>query len=83
MTARDALDALLSTDPRDIGCDAVFDAIDAYVELVVAGVDPEARYPGVAAHLRACPPCGADLDGLLGAVRAEAALVDGRGDAPT
>lgn len=74
MTALDVLDALLSTDPRDVGCDAVFAAIDVYVELVVAGEDPDVRYPGVTVHLRACPPCETDFDGLVAAVRA--------GDAP-
>jgi hypothetical protein len=27
------------------------------------------RYPGIAAHLRACGPCGEDFEGLLAAVR--------------
>jgi hypothetical protein len=31
--------------------------------------DAEERYPGIAAHLRACGPCGEDLEGLLAAVR--------------
>ena len=29
-------------------------------------------YPGIAAHLRACGPCGEDFEGLLAAVRGEA-----------
>ena len=33
--------------------------------------DAEERYPGIAAHLRACGPCGEDLEGLLAAVRGE------------
>ena len=32
------------------------------------GSAPE-RYPGIAAHLRACGPCGQDFDGLLAALR--------------
>ena len=32
----------------------------------------EGRYPGIAAHLRACGPCGEDFEGLLAAVRGEA-----------
>ncbi len=69
MSASDVLRAMLSTDPRDVGCDLVFAAIDAYVDLVVAGEDPELRHPGVTAHLRSCPPCHTDFEGLLAAIR--------------
>ena len=27
------------------------------------------RYPGIAAHLHACGPCGEDFEGLLAAIR--------------
>jgi hypothetical protein len=30
------------------------------------------RYPGIAAHLAACGPCGEDFDGLLAAIRGTA-----------
>ncbi len=30
------------------------------------------QYPGIAAHLRACGPCGEDFDGLLAALREQA-----------
>jgi len=30
------------------------------------------RHPGIAAHLRACGPCGEDFEGLLTALRHEA-----------
>ncbi len=69
MTVHDTLGALLTTDPRDVGCDAVFAAIDVYVDLVAAGGDPEQTYPGITAHLRSCPPCGSDFEGLLAAAR--------------
>ena len=45
---------------------------DVYVEVVAAGGPAEQRYPGIAAHLRACGPCGEDFEGLLAAVRGEA-----------
>ena len=32
-----------------------------YAELAAAGGPVEERYPGIAAHLRACGPCGEDL----------------------
>jgi hypothetical protein len=42
-----------------------------YAELVSAGDPAEQRYPGIAAHLLACGPCGEDFEGLLAAVRSE------------
>jgi hypothetical protein len=66
------LDDFLRTDPRDVGCDQAMEMLHVYVELVAAGVPAEQQYPGIAAHLRACGPCGEDFQGLLAAVRREA-----------
>ncbi len=68
--AQEALDRFLTTDPNDAGCEQTVALLDAYVELVVRGEDPETRYPGLAAHLRTCLPCADDFDGLLATVRA-------------
>jgi hypothetical protein len=43
-----------------------------YAELVASGAPAEQRYPGIAAHLRACGPCGEDFEGLLAGLRQEA-----------
>jgi hypothetical protein len=67
MSDFDELDRFLATDPLDVGCAETMDLLHVYVELVLAGV--EQRYPGVAAHLRACDPCSTDFDGLLPAAR--------------
>ena len=67
-----ALDNFLRTDPRDVGCDQAMEMLHVYVELVAAGDQAEQRYPGIAAHLRACGPCGEDFEGLLAAVRGKA-----------
>ena len=67
--ARHALDQFLTTDPADVGCDEALAVMHVYVELLAAGEDAEARHPGVAAHLRACGPCGDDYDGLLRTIR--------------
>jgi hypothetical protein len=67
--ARRVLDRFLRTDPRDVGCEQAVAMLHAYVELVVAGEDPEVRQPGVAAHLRACAPCLEDCEGLVLTVR--------------
>lgn len=65
-----ALDRFLRTDPRDVGCEEAMEVLDIYVDVVSAdGADAaERRLPGVAAHLRACGPCGEDFTGLLAAV---------------
>jgi hypothetical protein len=65
---RAVLDAFLRTDPADVGCGQTMELLHAYCELIVAGHDPQVRYPGLAAHLRACSPCQDDLDGLLALV---------------
>jgi hypothetical protein len=63
------LDEFLRTDPQDVGCAQAMEILHVYVDLVVAGGPAEERYSGVAAHLRACGPCGEDFEGLLAAVR--------------
>ena len=65
------LNEFLRTDPQDVGCTQAMEILHVYVDLVVAGGPAEERYPGVAAHLSACGPCGEDFEGLLAAVRGE------------
>jgi hypothetical protein len=66
-----ALERFLRTDPRDAGCDEAMAILHVYADLVAAGVDAAARYPGFAVHLAACGPCGEDFAGLLAAVAGE------------
>ena len=65
------LDRFLLTDPRDVGCAQAIEILNVYAELVAAGEPAEQRYPGIAAHLHACGPCGEDFAGLLTALRDE------------
>jgi hypothetical protein len=67
VTGWDELDRFLQTDPRDVGCDEALRLLHVYVDLILGDSAEEAarRYPGIAAHLRACGPCNADFDGLL------------------
>jgi hypothetical protein len=67
-----ALDRFLRTDPRDVGCAEAMELLHVYVDLVAAGEPAEQRYPGIAAHLRACGPCDEDFEALLAAVRDDA-----------
>jgi hypothetical protein len=72
MTRWPELERFLRTDPRDVGCDDALAVLHIYAEIMARGEDPEVRFPGVSAHLRACGPCAEDLNGLLEAIRASA-----------
>ena len=66
-----ALDRFLRTDPRDSLRRGVRDAAC----LRRSGRrrrTGEQRYPGIAAHLRACSLCGEDFEALLAAVHDDA-----------
>ena len=69
MSDRWDLEALLRAEDGDAGCSPGEDVLDAYVELELAGRDPAAAFPGTAVHLRSCPGCQLDHDGLLEAAR--------------
>lgn len=63
---RELLDRLLVTDPVDVGCDEAMAALHVYVDLFVSDHETaKSCYPGIAAHLAACGPCGDDFTGLL------------------
>jgi hypothetical protein len=63
------LDDLLRSLDGDAGCTAGEEILDEYVELELAGEDPAAVFPGTSIHLRSCPGCRADHDGILEAAR--------------
>jgi len=69
MTDLDGLDGLLRAEDGDAGCNAGVPILDEYVDMELRGEDPATRFPGTAIHLRACPGCRADHDGLLDAAR--------------
>jgi len=71
MNNQEILGRFLHTDPRDVGCGEAIAVLHVYVDLIASGQDAAARYPGVAAHLAACGPCGEDFAGLLAAVATE------------
>lgn len=62
------IDRFLDTDPRDVGCEEAMEVLHVYADLAAQGENPESRYPGVAAHLTACGPCGEDYRALLLAI---------------
>ena len=56
MTRR-ALERLLGPTGHQLTCDGCFELVDEYVELEVAGLDADARVPGMRGHLDGCSAC--------------------------
>jgi hypothetical protein len=52
----------------ELGCDACFEHLDRYVELVLAGADADSAVPGLRAHLEGCPACREEHDSLYALV---------------
>ena len=63
--AENQVDGLLGPEEPEVGCDDCFAALDRYVELELAGEDPDAHLPGVRAHLAGCLACREEHEGLL------------------
>ena len=51
------VDGLLGPEEPEVGCDDCFAELDRYVELELAGQDPDPHLPGVRAHLAGCQAC--------------------------
>jgi hypothetical protein len=55
---------LLGPAGPELSCEACFQELDRFVELELAGVDAEARIPGMRAHLQGCRACAEDYASL-------------------
>jgi hypothetical protein len=55
---------LLGPEEPELGCDDCFAELDRYVELELAGHDPEAEVPGLGAHLAGCQACREEHESL-------------------
>jgi hypothetical protein len=71
---KQVLGRLLGPAGPEVGCDECFDHLDRYVELELAGQDPEAAIPGLRAHLEGCPACREDHESLRTLVGGEQQL---------
>ena len=60
----DPLESLLGPAGPEITCEACFGVLDEYVDAELAGEDPDARIPGMRAHLHGCPACREDHESL-------------------
>jgi hypothetical protein len=65
------IDRLLGPRGPEVSCEECFERLDEYVELELAGEDADARVPGMAAHLEACPACHEEHDSLRELVLAD------------
>lgn len=68
---RDLLGRVPGPAGPELGCDDCFEQLDRYVEVEVAGGDPDAAVPGMSAHLERCPACHEEHDGLVALLRAQ------------
>ena len=64
-TRAESLGRLLGPVGREVGCDECFELLDEFVELKLAGLDADARVPGLRAHLEGCPACREEHDSLV------------------
>ena len=60
----ETLGRLLGPGEAEVGCDVCFDELDRYVELELAGEDPDIESPGLRAHLTGCPACREEHESL-------------------
>jgi anti-sigma factor RsiW len=68
---RSKLHRLLGPGQPEIICEVCFDELDHYVDLELAGADPEAAIPGMRAHLNGCPACAEEHQSLTALLRHE------------
>jgi hypothetical protein len=61
---REQLARLLGPAGPEVSCEECFELLDQYVELELAGEDPDARLPGMRNHLLGCPACDEDHESL-------------------
>jgi hypothetical protein len=69
MNERDPLTRLLGTPGADAGCEGGLVHLAEYVEGELSGLDVRGLFPALAAHLRNCPACAEDYEGLVALVR--------------
>ena len=65
--------ALLGPPGPELTCEECFEHLDRYVDLELAGADPDRAVPGMRAHLEGCPACLDDHASLVVFVASAAA----------
>ena len=69
MNERDPLTRLLGTAGEDSGCEGGMAVLAEYVELELDRRNTDELFPGLAVHLRNCPACAEDYEGLVALAR--------------
>ena len=69
MSERDPLTRLLGTPGEDAGCEGALALLAEYVEGELEGRDVGRLLPAIAEHLRNCPACAEDYEGLVALAR--------------
>ena len=62
------LHRLLGPGEPEVTCEVCFDELDRYVDLKLAGSDPDAAVPGMDAHLHGGPACAEEHQSLTALV---------------
>ncbi len=65
------LSRVLGPGTPELTCEECFEQLDRYVELGLAGADPDRGVPGMRAHLDGCPACAEDHRSLRDLVAAD------------
>ena len=69
MSESDALIRLLGTSSADAGCEGGLALLAQYVEGELEGLSVRDLFPTLDEHLRNCPACAEDYEGLLALAR--------------
>jgi hypothetical protein len=69
MKGRVPLARLLGTPGEDVGCEGALVLLAEYVEGELEGRNVHELFPALAEHLRNCPACAEDYEGLVALVR--------------
>jgi hypothetical protein len=62
---------VLGFEEPELSCEECFARLDRYVELGLAGAEPDREVPGMRAHLDGCPACAEDFHSLRDLVAAD------------
>lgn len=69
MSERRPLTGLLGTPDEDAGCEGGLAVLAEYVEGELVGRNVRDLFPALTAHLRNCPACAEDYEGLVALIR--------------
>jgi hypothetical protein len=69
--SHELLRRVLGPSGPEVTCEECFDLLDEYVDLELAGQDPDRRLPGMLEHLQGCAACYEDHASLRDLVRLE------------